>query len=485
MRLNKRHITIIIIITIYAVFSLISLVNHLQLRTNSLDLGMFNHALYSFAHFKKAIFTLGLDGKEMPFFATHFSPIIILFAPFYYLFGSYTLLVIQIIAVLFGGLSAYKYSESQFSKNSIVPLIILISFYSIWAIYSALSFDYHNNVIGAMLVIWFVYYTEKRRFLLASVFLVLIVATKEYMAIWMVFVISGLMIKNRKRFASTYLRFEIPAIILCIFYGASIIYFVMPSLQEVNTNLQLSRYNILGSSFSEIIYSIYKDPKILYTLLFENTLSNPAYNGIKTEFHFIMLVSGGIVFFYRPVYFLMLLPIYVMKFLSNNYGLWGINYHYSIEFVPIISLATIEFLKRMGKLKFIIAIIFASSTIYFNYNTIEYRVSKWYNPKNTCFYCAEHYKSDYNTAKIYEAFKLIEDNSAISVSACFVPHLANREKIYHFPVIEDSEYLILTLKKNGHYPLNDEEFNHKINNLISSKRFTIIYNKNDLLILKR
>lgn len=151
-------------------YSLISLVNHYELRTYSLDLGMFNQALYSFAHLKSNLFTLDVNGNIVNYFADHFSPITFLYAPFYYLLGSYTLLIIQIVAILFGGYGAYKYAKLQLDSKYL-PLIVLFHFFVIWGIYSALSFDFHNNVVAAMLVPWLVYFYALRRRGLVILFL--------------------------------------------------------------------------------------------------------------------------------------------------------------------------------------------------------------------------------------------------------------------------------------------------------------------------
>lgn len=163
---NKSKILLSLIIGIFLViYSLISFVNHYLFRTNALDLGMFNHAIYSFSHIKMNYFTLNFWGPELSYFGDHFSPIVFLFSPFYYLFGSYTLLVIQIVFVLFGGYGIYKYACLQITESNTkflyIPLLILVQFLGIWGIFSALSFDFHTNIVAAMMVPWLVYYYEK------------------------------------------------------------------------------------------------------------------------------------------------------------------------------------------------------------------------------------------------------------------------------------------------------------------------------------
>ena len=69
-----KRFRLLLILSLFALlFCAISLVNHYQFRTYALDLGMFNHALYNFSQGNIPAFTLGSDGNEMPFLATHFS----------------------------------------------------------------------------------------------------------------------------------------------------------------------------------------------------------------------------------------------------------------------------------------------------------------------------------------------------------------------------------------------------------------------------
>ncbi len=467
------------------IYCLISIVNHAQYRTYALDLGMFNHALHLWANFKPAVFTLGIVENEIPFLGTHFSPIMILYVPFYYIFGTYTLIVIQIFAILFGGLAVYKYSLLYFDKNSLIIKMILIHFFSIWGIYSALSFDFHNNVVASMTVLWFVYFLEKRKIVYSIFFFTVILLSQENMAIWIIFILIGLMIKNRNQYQDKFICMEIPLLIVAIIYSVAIIGYVMPLLQDANHNLHFYRYSHLGSSFGKIISNIITNPLDVISLLYKNILGNPVYEGIKTEFHFMFLISGGIILLFRPVYLVMLIPIFAQKFLALDYNFWGINLHYSIEIVPIISLALIDFLGKIKKYSLVVIVIITILTIYFNVDKMKERKSKWYSAENTVFFMKIHYNPNLNLKEIKQGLKLIDKEENISVSSSLAPHLASRDKIYHFPIIKDSKYIALIKNNRTTYPISKEEYLTKIENLRASGQFEIIYEIDDLIIFKK
>ncbi len=131
-------------------FSLISIVRHYNFNSNTSDLGIFNQTLYQYAHFSSGPNTI----REVPhLLGDHFEITFIAFAPFYYLFGSYTLLIFQILAVLGAGLGIFYLSKKNtdsfyFSWSAMV--IFFLSFGTI----SAVNYDYHNNVLGIAFLPW-------------------------------------------------------------------------------------------------------------------------------------------------------------------------------------------------------------------------------------------------------------------------------------------------------------------------------------------
>jgi len=486
---RKSKVVAIIFILFALIFSSISLVNHYLLRTYSFDLGMFNQALYSFAHFKMNYFTLDQNGNAVNYFGDHFAPITLLLAPLYYLGGTYTLLVVQILFVLIGGWGVYRYASLHYS-NSYIPVIILVQFFGIWGIYSALSYDFHTNVLAAMLVPWLIYYHERtntRAFLL--MFLLILIA-KENMALWLFFILLGLALKkiaqgSFKGEIRKLLKLEIPLMIFTVIYFIATVGYIMPYLSGTIHANPMNRYADLGNNLSEIVSNIFLHPGHVISLLFESPLKEQYTFGIKMELHLMVLVSGGFALLFRPYYLVMLIPIYAQKLFANNYAFWGINGQYSIEFVPILSLCLADFLLKIksSKLAMAIAIATTVTTIGFNIDRMESRRSVWYNRTNTAFYAKQHYQSPLNVNAIKEELATIPDEVPVSVSAPLAPWLASRDKLYSFPVVKDAAYLVLL--RTSTYPLSEEDFAKTLTEYMHSANYTLLYNKNALVIFKK
>ena len=481
---------VILILLIFAIiFSLISIVNHYLFRTYALDLGVYNHALYSFSHLSKPMFTLGLEGYDISFWGNHFSPITIIYTPFYFLFGSYTLLIIQIVAILLGGIGIYRYSIEK-SNSPQMSLLILVCFLGTWGIYSALSFDFHNNVIGAMLIPWFIYFLKKKTISVSTLLFLLIISTQENVALWMVFIMIGfianeLFSKNyRNNLRSLYFHFSLLG--LSILYFLVVILILMPHF-NLKTQ-QFFRYSILGNSFPQIVGSIIKDPGTAIKLFFTDSLSTEITHGIKTELHIMVFLAGGILLLYKPHYLIMLIPVYAQKMLSKDPVLWGINMQYSIEFVPIISLCLIDSLASLNLRKNVLVgvlITILLSTYASNFKTMFKRNSTWYQKTNTIFWQSGHYSSGFDIKAVYSTIKLIPGKITLSASSPLVPHLCNRENIYQFPVVKDAEYIAILKGSGGVYPSGVELLNDEIELLRNDSQYCIVKENEDIILIKR
>lgn len=99
------------------------------------------------------------------------------------------------------------------------------------------------------------------------------------------------------------------------------------------------------------------------------------------------------------------------------------------------------------------------------------------------FYSKVHYQTDKNIKRIKAGLKVTEDSRIVSASSRLAPHLKS-EKIYHFPVVNDAEYIAILIKGST-WPMNEVDFQQAIDTLKKSKSFKMLYIDKDLLIFKR
>ena len=333
----------VLITTLFGtVFGLISLVNHYLFRSYAYDLGIYNQALWDYAHGRLNANSVMRYNNLL---GDHFTLLQFLWVPAQWVFGSYALLVVQLAALLAGGLGLYRLHLGRTQgRQPGAALGLLVLFFSTWGVYSALGFDYHDNVVGAMALPWLLHWLETDRRGRAALAAAVLALSKENMALWLVFIGLGLVWLHwhhpaRRRWAAGL------AVLAGVYFGV-VVKLIVPALGDGTAYLYQQRYAALGTSPGAVLHTLLTRPGFVLALLVGNPLHVPYGDGVKPELHLMVLLAGGLALLRRPAYLLMLAPIYGQKLLSDSVAHWGLNSQYSIEFVPVLGAALSHWLSR-------------------------------------------------------------------------------------------------------------------------------------------
>lgn len=422
-------------------YALLSLVNHYLFKTYTLDLGVYTNALYDYAHFRLPDCSM-FKARDMLMLCDHFDLYLVLLSPLVYVFGSWTLLIVQIAASILGGIGIYKL-VGLYTDDHLLPPLAMIVFYFSFGIIQALAFDYHSNVVAAMLLPWLFWALKQRRFVLSSVLVVLFVIGKENMSLFLFFVAIGLMWDYR-RDKSTMWHLAAYAL-FSLLYFVLINMVVMPKMG--NSGSGFYRYAYLGDNYADIALNLISHPGETLRILFTNTTGNPAGDGLKEEFYQCALLSGMLLTLLKPNYLFVLLPLIGQKMFSSDRVMWGIAMQYSVEFVPILVVSSFMVIAKLKKGHWgrLLAVALLISTVATTFYTVG--VPKAFvRLDHLCIYQGRHYEqSDFDAAFARELMKEIPDDASVCASSVFVPHLALREKIYDIKSskTKEADYLML------------------------------------------
>lgn len=470
---NKFLICSLIVAAI--IYSLISLVNHYCFRTYTLDLGLYTNALYDYAHFQFNDSRAFKDVSEN-LLADHFDLYLPLLSPLSYIFGSYTLLIVQILSVLFGAVGIYKLFQ-----NSKLQKFALLYFLCFFSVFSAVSYDYHSNVVAAMFIPWLFLAFKSNRWKQAWIFLVLILIAKENMSLWMLFVSLGLFWLYRKDKIAR--RNALVMAVVSVVYFVLILGVVMPSFSNSGKYHHFN-YSVLGSNATESIIFMLTHPIEAFRTLFINHTDNPGNDYVKAEL-WIFIGSLGFLLIRKPIYIFMLIPIFAQKMYNDNSAMWTINAQYAIEFAPILTIGVFEVIEliKNRKIQYFMAGLMVVLSIGFTIRSMDSTVS--YTEKARIrFYKSAHYNREYSISQAHKLIKLIPDDAIVSAQSSLLPHLALRDNIYLFPTIGNAEYVIYS-PIDYPYPVHQEEFDLIIGNLAKDDNWEKIYFTNELVLLKR
>jgi uncharacterized membrane protein len=485
---NRKYFYTVLVFLLIAVFvlifSLLSFGRHDSLKSYLNDLGAYDQVVWNTAHGHFFEITTSMFG-EKKFFAGHFSPILILFVPFYLIFASPKwLLFFQALAV---GLSAIPifYLAREKLKSQALGLVFLISYLLYPVLHNGLLYDFHEVVFATVFASWAFYFLEKGKDRWFIFFAVLLALSQEHLPL-LVFMMGIYLFFVKKR-----RRFGLAVSFFSLFYFLSVIFVLMPFFSS-SENLALlqnnstypSRYAWLGSSPGEIIRKIITDP-----LSIAAALVSP--ERIKYLFLLVMPVFSLAIFAW-PI--LIILPLILINILSSNSMTFNISFYHSAIFAPFVYFSSIVVFKKwlLGIRK--IKIAFAALLLAFSFICA---VMFGLTPLSNHYSLNDFTPSDHSK-KISEIKKILPTDAELSVQHNLGPHFTERQKVYRFPVKADEAKYVLLDRTDpfGDIPrqafsfvyalqMDLAEWEGDIEMLEKSDSHELIYNSDGYLLFRR
>lgn len=464
----------------FVLFGIVSFTNHILFRTYALDLGLYTNALYDYAHFRFADTSLFLpENKNL--LADHFDLYLMLFSPLSWIFKSYTLLVVQCVAVIAGGFGVYfLLNENEESR----PFRIwgMTIFYMFFGTLAALAYDYHSNVISAMALPFFFLMVNRKSWGKSFALLVFMCMGKENVSLFLFFVTLGLFWK--------YFKSKESRKHLLLFAGFSVLYFlfmvkwVMPAIAGEKDFVHFGKYPVLGGDMTAAIKFIILHPLEFIRLLFVNHMpENDIYNNEKVFFYLVLFVSGGWALFVRPWYFVMIIPIIIQKELTNQPTTWGCSYQYSIEFAPVVLIALLEVVSRwkwnVNRIGALLLFLTVSSTIY----AFVERSKSWEKAR-FIFWQKPHFTPLYDLTGVKVLMDKIPADASVMANSAYVGQLAYRDKCYAFPLVKDAEYMLIS-STEATYPFTYEQTNEFIQSVQVDSIWQLVEQRDHVYLFQR
>ena len=464
----------------FLLFAMVSFTNHILFRTYALDLGLYTNALYDYAHFRFADTSLFLpESKNL--LADHFDLYLMLFSPLSWIFKSYTLLVVQCVAVIIGGFGIYfLLNENEGTR----PFRIwgMIMFYLFFGTLAALAYDYHSNVISAMALPFFFLMVNRKAWGKAFALLVFMCLGKENVSLFLFFVSVGLFWK--------YFKSKESRKYILLFAGFSVVYFllmvkwVMPNIAGEEDFVHFGKYPILGGDMTAAIKFMFMHPFEFIRLLFVNHMpEEPLYAEEKAYFYLVLLCAGGWALFERPWYFVMIIPIIIQKELTNQPSTWGCVYQYSIEFAPVVVIAVMEVVSRWkfnaNRVGAVLIFFTLSSTVY---GLVER--SKAWEKERFIFWQKPHFKPHYDLTDVMVLMEKIPEDAAVMANSAYVGQLAYRDKCYTLPFVKDAEFILISSVEST-YPLSVDQTNEFIQAIQVDSTWSLVEQRGHVYLFQR
>lgn len=419
-------------------YFILSLLLQYHFRTSGWDMGIFQQTLYQYAH--------GILGpntvRNVPtLLGDHFELLLFLISPLWWILREYTLFFVQAAAVSIGGMGVYAViRHTRPEAPRWIALGAMTLFFIHWSLVQAMTFDFHNNVLGAMLLPWLILCLIQSRWKSLWILAVLFLMSKETASLTLLFLGIGMLI-----FGPVKARVHgVGLAILSLLWYFTTVRWLIP-LFGSGSYAHWS-YEALGSNTTEALFTILRHPLNVIALLF----NAPE----KHVFWLYSLGTGGMFLFRWPRLLLLALPLVAMKLFSSEPNHWGIWYHYQVELAIFVALAsgwTALLLKTRTAKVLLISLLLINGMASFTM-TMNDRVTPLYRLGYELLRPRDPWK---NAA--VEAIAQIPQYAAVSTNNLLAPHLTQRAQLTLFPQIDGAEYVLLHRDTTNVWPLGTRE----------------------------
>lgn len=458
-----------------------TLIDHRNLGTAIYDLGIYDNLVWQTAHGNFLDCTLIKGGNHI---SAHFDPILALVALIYSLYQhAETLLVLQTVWLASGMIPLYLLAKRRLHNEWFAALLTLI-----YAMYPALHgvnmFDFHSLALIVPNVMWAVYLLDSGGFKRYWLVLALLLITREDISLLACFIGAYAILSGRTRTG-------LATIVVSAIYLTLVKLFAMADS------------SLLMASKASYSYVYYYDDMIPHSKegvrgLIITTLVNPLY-ALQVAFK-----EEKLLFFLHLFLPLLCLPFAAgRKLILSVYGLifiglasrkhvFSLHFQYSALLFPMLFVAVPDGLARVtnskrlqtlglerGRLAWTLVLGMLTATIV---TTVKYGV----------IFPNASFKTGWNRlvriptqdmkdryARVQELAERVGPDAAISLTSEVGPHLSNRRKAYHWPTVNDADYLVLGVRN---FKKDDDK---KLKRLKDKKQFRLVDEAHGIALYER
>lgn len=267
-----------------SLFSAISIVKHLNLRSAFFDLGIFEEAVYALS-----VGDLPRLLDHIGEYCKHVQPILLLVVPFYLISGQQTwsLLVFQAIEMAAGGMLVYLLGKHETGHRAF-GLAVAGAYLLLPSLHWVYQFDFHPIALAPTLVLGSFYALRTERFTGYWIGVVLLLAVKEDIALTVVALGLYVLLGTRHR------KVGLLTVFVGIAWFLTAMEVLIPLIMREGAYPFLAHhYSALGGTREKIIHTLLTDPQRVIQVM--------ATTGKFENLVFLFLPVGWLVFAAGPV----------------------------------------------------------------------------------------------------------------------------------------------------------------------------------------
>src|SRR6266550_5746416 len=404
-------------------FAALSVLRHEAFETGRFDLGNMVQAVWSTAH-GHLLQVTNLHGAQISRLAAHVDPILVAFAPLWWLWPSpHMLLVVQACAVALGAIPVYLLARKQLSSSRAG-----LGFGLAYLLYPATGWltlnEFHPVALAAPLLLFAFWYLDEDRLLPFSVCALAAATCKEEIAL----VVAGFGIW----YALAHGKWRAGAAIAVIggAWAVVAIAIVIPHYNAGAESDFYGRYSEVGGSAGGILKTAFTHPLRIAEAAFSTR-----------DLHYLLQLVGPLaaLCLLAPLVLVAALPELAINLLSSTTTQTSIHFHYTAGLIPPLFIASVYGAKRIGRWAVPVAMLAVVASLVGNYRLGP--IPGWRHvPGGQQFQATAQHVSDHDRITD-RALSLIPGSAVVSATNTLGAHLSARTRVLSFPFVEDSTWV--------------------------------------------
>ena len=408
-------------------FGSLSILRYRSFNTGRFDLGNMTQAVWATAHGHPLAVT-NLEGDQVSRLGSHVDPILVFFAPFWWLWPSPSmLLTAQAVAIALGALPVFWLARKHVGSERAG-----LGFALAYLLYPAVQWltlnEFHPVALACPLLLFAFWYLDEDRLVQFAVFAALAALTKEEIPL----VVAGLGVwyaLSRRRFRE---GAAIAALGLCL--TAVSIEIVMPHFNAGASSRFYERYGALGGSPREVVETIFTHPGRLFTTAFD-----------REGIHYLidLFLPLALLFAAAPLALIAAAPELALNLLSATHTQSSIHHHYTAGLIPPLVVGSVLGAGKLadGRKERGIALAAGAVAVAVLANYALGAIPLWRDLPGGESYQAYATHVSMHDRVVGRALDRIPGDAVVSATNSLGSHLSGRRRFLSFPHVEDAEWI--------------------------------------------
>jgi uncharacterized membrane protein len=457
----------------YAVgFGALSILQYRAYNTGRFDLGNMAQAVWSTAHGHPLAIT-NLQGEQVSRLGSHVDPILVVFAPLWWIWPSAAMLVAaQAVAIALGALPVFWLARKHLGSE-----YAALGFALAYLLYPAVQWltlnEFHPVALACPLLLYAFWYLDEDRLVAFAIFAILAALTKEEIPL----VIAGMGVWYAVSRRKWWIGGAIAGLGVCA--TAISVELVLPHFNRGATSSFYGRYGSLGHSPGTILETFFTHPGRVLSTVFD---AQGVHYLLDLFVPLLLLVVAA------PVVLVAALPELGLNLLSATDTQSSIHHHYTAGLIPPLIVATVLGAARLTRSRpdrrvpLAMALVAAMVVA----NVVLGAVPLWRDLPGGQTYRAYASHVEAHDRVTDRALRLIPDDAVVSATNSLGSHLSGRRRFLSFPYIRDAQWIAADETQPGYADRWDPEaMADSVARLRRNPSWRLVFSEDGVLVFKR